>query len=103
MVLHLQRAVGVYCPGSQALSTNFFNDLSVVFDQLATYQCPVVNILVDVHDDAHALCLMQLLQCYGFIEHIAQPTHKDGHTLDLVITRDETTILDLHVHVGDLI
>ena len=27
----------------------------------------------------------------------AQPTHKDGHTLDLVTTKDETTIRDLHV------
>jgi len=97
--------LGVYRPDSQALSAIFFNDLSTVFDQLATYQCPVVvcddfNIHVHVHDDAHALCLTQLLQCYGFIQHIAQPTHKDGHTLDLVITRvsrDETTICDLHV------
>jgi len=21
-----------------------------------------------------------LLQCYGFIQHVAQPTHKEGHT-----------------------
>jgi len=84
------------------MSTIFFNDLSAVFDQLATYQCLGVvcgdfNIHVDVHDDAHALRLTQLLQCCGFIQHVAQPTHKDGHNLDLVITRDETTICDLHV------
>ena len=94
--------LGVYRPGSQALSAIFFDDLSAVFDQLATYQCPVVvcgdfNIHVDVHDDVHALRLTQLLQCYGFVQHVVQPTHKDGHTLDLVITRDETTIRDLHV------
>ena len=77
--------LGVYRPDTQALSKIFFKDLSAMFDQLTTYQCPVVvcgdfNIHVDVHDDVHALRLMQLLQCYGFIRHVAQSTHKEGHT-----------------------
>ena len=60
--------LGVYRPGSQALSTTFFDDLSAVFDQLATYQCPVVvcgdfNVHVDAHDDVYAQRLTQLLQC----------------------------------------
>jgi len=63
----------------------FFNDLSAVFDQLATYQYPVIvcgdfNINIDVHNEAHALHLTQLLQCYSFIQHVVQPTHKDGHS-----------------------
>jgi len=88
--------LGVYRPGSQALSAVFFNDLSAVFDQYPAVVCDDFSIHVDVHDDTHALRLTKLLQCYGFIQHVAQPTHKNGHTLDL-ITRDETTIRDLHV------
>ena len=49
----------------------------------------------------HAIQLAQLLQCYGFVLHVAQATHKDGHTLDLVLTRKDTTVCK--VHVGGLI
>jgi len=46
-------SLGVYRSGSQALSTIVFDDLSVVFNQLAMYQDPAVicgdfNIHVDV-------------------------------------------------------
>ena len=37
------------------------------------------------------------LQCYDFVQHVAQPTHKAGHTLDLLITRNYTTIPNLRV------
>ena len=50
--------LNVYRSGSQAMSTIFFNDLSAVFDQLTTYQCPIVvcgdfNIHVVVHVDLY--------------------------------------------------
>ena len=33
----------------------------------------------------------------GFVQHVKGPTHKDGHTLDLVFTRtDETLLRDIH-------
>jgi len=94
--------LGVYRPGSQPPSATFFDDLSAVFDELAVYQCPVLicgdfNVHVDVDNDTHAVHLADLLQCYGFVQHVMQSTHKDGHTLDLVITRKETTVCDLHV------
>ena len=50
-----------------------------------------------VHDDTHAVHRAQLMQCYDFVQHVAQSTHRDGHTLDLVITRHDTTICDLRV------
>ena len=68
--------LGVYHPGSQALSTIFFNNLSAVFDQCPDIDCDDFNIHVDVH----ALRLTQLMQCGGFIQQVAQPTHKDGHS-----------------------
>jgi len=49
--------------------------------------------------DTHSVHLAQLLQCYDFVQHVAQPTHRDGHTLDLVITRHDTIICDLQVGV----
>ena len=94
--------LGIYRPGSQTLSAAFFEELSAVFERLATYRCPVVicgdfNIHVDEIDDVHAVRLAQLLQCYGYVQHVSEPTHTAGHTLDLVIARPDSDIRDLRV------
>ena len=94
--------LGVYRPGSQALSALFFDELSAVFEQLATYRCPLVvcgdfNVHIDKADDVHAVQLLQLLQTFDCIQHVAEPTHKAGHTLDLVITRTDTDISNLRI------
>ena len=34
--------LAIYRPSSQAVSATFYNDLSTVFEWLATYSCPVV-------------------------------------------------------------
>jgi len=83
--------LAVYRPGSQALSTAFFDELSAVFECIATYGCPVVvfgyfNVHVDKSDDRHTVRLAQLLQLFDCVQHVAEPTHGAGHTLDLVIT-----------------
>jgi len=94
--------LGLYRPGSQALTALFFDELSAAFEQLATYRCPVVvcgdfNIHVDQGDDVHAVRLAQLLQSFGCTQHVAESTHTAGHTLDLVITRADTDICTLAV------
>ena len=90
----------------QALTTAFFDELSAVFEQLATYRCAVVvcgdfNIHVDQPNDVHAMRLSQLLQSFDCQQHVDQPTHTAGHTLDLVITHTHTSVSDLCV--GDFI
>ena len=47
-----------------------------------------MNIYVDVPDDADAITFLDLLECMGLIQHVITPTHRSGHTLDLIITRD---------------
>ena len=94
--------LGVYRPGSQAVSDAFLDDLSAVLEQLAVYNCPVVvcgdfNIHVDRSDDKHAVQLLQLLQTFDMVQHVTEPTHIAGHTLDLVIARQDTAIDRLHV------
>ena len=49
--------LAIYRPGSQAVSTAFYDDLSAVFEHLTTYSCPVVicgdfNIHVDQPGDS---------------------------------------------------
>ena len=47
-----------------------------------------MNIHVDVPDDADAIKFLDLLECMGLTRHLIRLTHRSGHTLDLVITRD---------------
>ena len=100
--------LGVYRPGSQVLSSTFFDDLSALFERLSMYSCPVVvcgdfNVHVDDSSDAHAssdshaVHLQQLLESFGYVQHVTGPTHSAGHTLDLVIARRDTEISDLYV------
>jgi len=79
---------------------------SAVLELLAVYGCPVVvcgdfNIHVDQRDDVHAVRLasLYLLQSFGCVQHVAEPTHNAGHILDLVITTAATPISDVRVAV----
>jgi len=77
-----------------------------VLERIAVHSCPIVicgdfNTHVDQTDDVHAVRFGQLLQSFGLVQHVNEPTHSAGHTLDLVITRTDTEVTDLHV--GDMI
>ena len=45
------------------------------------------NIHVDVPNDIDAVKFLDLLESLGLEQHVTEPTHIFGHTLDLVITR----------------
>ena len=47
-----------------------------------------MNTHVDVPDDADAIKFLDLLVCMGLTQHVITPTHRSGHSLDLIITRD---------------
>ena len=54
-----------------------------------------------MHDDdaidIHGLRLCRLFDAYGLHQHVQVSTHSHGHTLDLVITTDTTSLSDLDV------
>jgi len=95
--------LGIYRPGSAPLTPTCFNELqSTVFEQLVYCSCPVVvcgdfNVHFDLRDYGNAVRLRDTLQSFGFVQHVTEPTHARGHTLDLVITRGETDVLSLRV------
>ena len=77
-----------------------------MFEQLVSYRCPVVvcrdcNVHYDLRDDGNAVRFTELLQSFGFVQHVTEPTHVHGHTFDLVITNSETDVLSLRL--GDTI
>ena len=82
--------LGIYRPGSDPMTHRFFDELSTVLEQLVSYRRPVVvcgdfNVHYDLRDDGNDVRFRELLQSFGFVQHVTEPTHARGHTLDLVI------------------
>jgi len=93
--------LGVYRPGSQAVSTAFFEELWAMVERLSVYmpsrrlrrfQCTCRHTSC-----VHAARLADLLQSFGYVQHVTTATHTAGHILDLVITRSDIDITDVHV------
>jgi hypothetical protein len=82
----------IYRPGSEAVSSTFWCELSDVFDRLVTYVDPVFVVGdVNVHlEDPIAACRFNdLLAGYGFVSRVSTATHDLGHVLDTVATRTD--------------
>ena len=51
------------------------------------------NIHVDVPDDANAIRFLDLLESMALTQHANTTTHRLGHTLDLIITRESECLV----------
>ena len=90
--------VVVYRPGSAAPTADFFAQLIMLFEIIATYKSDVIilgdfNIHVNDVNDQHGQRLLQILDDFNLIQHVVGPTHTLGNTLDLVITSSATAPL----------
>ena len=47
--------------------------------------------------DTHASKLSDILSCHSLHQHVYSPTHVHGHTLDLLITRDDQSVAVLPI------
>jgi len=79
-----------------------------VFEVLVVVSCPVVvggdiNIHADDNSDSHARRLYELLASIGMIQHVCAPTHRCGHTLDLVITVADCKLDAVNVDPPDVL
>ena len=66
------------------------------------HRCPILlfgdlNVHVDVATDPNAKRMAQLLRSSRCVQHVVGPTHKDGHTLDLIITSEDDEIVYVKV------
>ena len=52
-----------------------------------------LNIHADDHNDPAACRFLDLLESMSLTQHVAEPTHEYGHTLDLVITRESDNLI----------
>jgi len=85
--------VCVYRPPSTVTSA-FIDQLSDLFDRLITLDSRFLvagdfNVPGDVNGlDSRTA---DVLAVYGLRQHVSSPTHRDGNTLDLILTRDDDT------------
>ena len=76
----------------------FFDKWSLYLDRLAVITNDVIitgdlNFHLDNVNDADAVRFNSTLEAHGLVQHVVGPTHKNGHTLDVVITRDISSLL----------
>ena len=84
----------IYRPGSQPVSTLFFDELSAMLEALATSSDPLivtgdVNIRLDRPDDPNCKRFNELIDSFGFNNRVTEPTHDRGGLLDVLLTRSD--------------
>jgi hypothetical protein len=84
--------VVIYRPGSSAVVSTFFDELSSLFEAVATFKETVFivgdfNIRLDRPDDPDTRRFVDIVSCYGFDFRPTSSTHKLGGVIDAVITR----------------
>ena len=92
----------IYRPPNSS-HNQFLADLSNFLENISSTPSELVimgdfNIHVDDHSDYFASSFQSLLDNFDLNQHINSPTHKHGHTLDLIITRNDSSILDSTIH-----
>ena len=88
------RIVIVYRTSQASL---FFDEFASFLESLSITSTPLLitgdfNFHVDVNHDQNARRFLDLLDTFNLKQHISTPTHRSGHTLDLIITREDDKI-----------
>ena len=81
----------LYSSNHPVTTSVFFADFSSFLESIIMSSVPLLiagdfNIHVDVPGNADSVCLKELLESMGLQQHVNDPTHESGHTLDLIIT-----------------
>jgi hypothetical protein len=93
--------VTIYRPGAtdknRYTMDEFFDELCEVLSYYSTLKNEAIfigyfNIHVNKPTDHNAKKLQALLELFDLHQHITTPTHQNGNTLDLVITRKESIV-----------
>ena len=71
--------------------TSFFEHLSMDHNNIIIVGN--VNFHLDVNSNIDARKFNDSLATRGLVQHVDEPTHQKGHTLDVVITKDSNDII----------
>ena len=76
------------------------SDLVILPDELML--CGDLNLYLDVPSNNNTIQFLQSLDACGLIQHVTEPTHYQGHTLDVIITRASNNYIE-NINVVDLV
>jgi len=87
-------------------NSTFFDEWTEFIDRLAVIQEELVitgdlNFHLDNEEACDTRKFLETLRDHGLVQHIRGPTHNRGHTLDVVITRENSLILQKVPSVQD--
>ncbi|XP_022806636.1 tyrosine-protein phosphatase Lar-like [Stylophora pistillata] len=88
-------------PGKSPLHCNCKRDLQESIMQGDSFSLSLAKIYLQTDCDAKRF--VSILDSFDLVQHVAGPTHRDGHTLDLVITRASEKELVSNCCVGQKI
>ena len=85
---------------NKILKSQFIEELGDLLEATATLRGKLVllgdfNVHVDSRSDPESTQLTSLLNAFGMVQHVKDATHIDGHTLDLVVSRESDDIVKL--------
>src|SRR6218665_2506625 len=95
--------LAAYRPGSTSPSSLFFHEFAVLLEQFALYNAQLVIAGdLDLHLEDPSLPASSefhtIIDQFGLTQHVAEPTHKAGGWLDVVLTRDDCIPTDVRVY-----
>ena len=88
----------VYRPPSSS-DAQFIDDWNALLSTLVICDGEIiisgdVNLHLDNSSNHYTRLFTHSLNAYGFMQNIQGPTHYQGHTLDVFITRDSSTLIN---------
>ncbi len=96
--------VTIYRPpneGREYPMSHFWDDLEEILSYYSTTANLILegdfNIPMNNLNDYRAKKLLNIIEAAGLVQHVKEPTHKDGNIIDLVISRDDGIIKSVKV------
>ena len=105
------RLITVYRPTrsqkNRATVSTFFNEFSLLLESVNLTPGYLLingdlNFHMDVSDNVNASAFRDLLESAGLKQHVSFPTHRCGHTLDLIIDRQADNVVSAFSDRSDL-
>ena len=91
------KVIVIYRPPSSSMTT-FLDEFSSLLTDIVSSPCEILisgdfNIHVDDTSAPYTSSFLSLLDSFGLTQHIDRPTHEGNHTLDLLISRQESRLI----------
>ena len=104
------RTVALYRPPPSATNklkdSMFHEDFGTLVSSISNKNLLIIgdfNFHWDIQDNRQTCLLAQLFDSADLVQHVVEPTHRDGHILDWAISRSDKAIFVQSVTVDDLL